>query len=204
MEQKKEEEKTLIVSSDYYSSSYIVNKVYLVTIKRYTTEHSLMIVDTTRADEHITIPLLSAIYRNLSRPDTDSLMITSFSQKLNRMDLVEIDTFNLLENNNLQLKIPISYENEEKKKKENLHPDQSRRNPSITEESEFDPSTGKPAFKENPIYEPLHVKYCKDCKYFANESKVCVQNMKKVDDFSVKCKKFIYNDLSASNNTERR
>lgn len=199
MEHKKEEEKTLIVSSDYYSSSYIVNKVYLVTIKRYTTEHSLMIVDTTRADEHITIPLLSAIYRNLSRPDTDSLMITSFSQKLNRMDLVEIDTFNLLENNKLQLKIPISYENEEKKKKENLHSDQSRRNPSITGESEFDPSTCKPVFKENPLHEPLMKRYCQHC--------ICFPTCNKKP-FDKICDKFEFNpryyEVSTSNNTERR
>lgn len=178
MEQKKEEEKTLIVSSDYYSSSYIVNKVYLVTIKRYTMEHSLMIVDTTRADEHITIPLLSAIYRNLSRPDTDSLMITSFSQKLNRMDLVEIDTFNLLENNKLQLKIPIRYEDEEKKKKENLHSGQSRRNSPVRK-------------LEN---------YCDSCKHLGNHD-YCGDC---ICDFDIPNSKPSMYEMSASNNTERR
>lgn len=195
MEQKKEE-KTLIVSSDYYSSSYIVNKVYLVTIKRYTTEHSLMIVDTTRADEHITIPLLSAIYRNLSRPDTDSLMITSFSQKLNRMDLVEIDTFNLLENNKLQLKIPISYEDEEKKKKENLHPDQSRRNEIVKEDPLYQSLVVKPVFGSDATKD-----ICVWCGRLKSDGHCVYEKSVKVDGCSYFRGK---NEVSASNNTERR
>lgn len=130
------EKKELIVSSDYYSSSYIVNKHYLVTIKRYAADNSLMIIDTTRADEEITTPLLAAIYRNLSRPDTDALLITNYSQKANKVTLLEIDTNTLLDRNELALKIDNQvfnitqknkeYEEQKTQTQKNFHSNQSR------------------------------------------------------------------------------
>lgn len=190
--EKKEDKKELIVSSDYYSSSYIVNQHYLVTIKRYAADNSLMIVDTTRVDEQITTPLLAAIYRNLSRPDTDALLITNYSQKANKVTLLEIDTNSLLDRNELALKIDNQVfnitqknkENEEQKekKKTNLHPDQSRRIKTVKDVE-------------------CHLKLCKNKS--ADDHCLLVHP---IFDQSGDCANYtpITHEMSASDNTERR
>lgn len=187
MEQQKEK-KELIVSSDYYSSSYIVNSVYLVTIKRYASEHSLMIVDTTRADEQITTSLLAAIYRNLSRPDSDALMITNYSEKVKKVTLLEVDVNSLLDRNELSLKIDNQlynvtqknndiYEEQKTQEKKDLYSDQSRRNKIVGQT----------------------VNYCDSCKHKYDDD-YCGDC---ISDFDQPSKPSMY-EMPASDNTEGR
>lgn len=120
-----------------YQESWICNELeILVTKKTYAKGHDMMILDY-RPGKEPTSDQIREIYNKLSGIQTDALFLTNYNDKTQKVALLEIDLPSFLNDNILQIKLDYN-ENEEKKKKSDLLPDQPRRNTFVDLECSYD------------------------------------------------------------------